>query len=287
MRTIRNRWLLGGSVFLLLFGVALPVHGQDTAAVTGTSEATTAASASPQAVTTASGILDATLFTTYMVDPLDQHVSWIVCGSTASSSGCYGSGTLGPFGRASALLEGNPLVNSITRTVTRQIFVVDTASASGVVLYVYKKTDVVSSTFDTVTVTLFRTVALPLTGGINTLCSMAANNGFLFIGTDQSPQAVRVQKSNFAVTKVGGFSPPINVTAITADQYGYVTVTQGLFNSGQSGFSVFGPNGALQEDGGGADVMLNTITAVSTNTLPKSSVNPAQRLRVTPKAASQ
>jgi hypothetical protein len=267
MSTMRNRWVLGGSIFLLLFGGAFLLHGQDT--------------------TTASSPPDVTLFTTYTLDSLDQNVSWIVCGSTASSSGCYASGSLGPFGRAGALLEGNPSVNLSTNTVTRAIYVVDIASANGVVLYVYKKTDAVSSSFDTVTVTLSKTVTLPLAGGSTALCSMAANNGFLFIGTDQSPQAVRVQKNNLTVTQVGGFSPPINVTAITANKYGYVTVTQGHFSSGESGFSVFGPNGALQEDGGGADFMLNTATAVSTTTLPKSSVNPAQRLRVTPKAVPE
>jgi hypothetical protein len=270
MSTIRNRWVLGGSIFLSLFGVALLLHGQDAPAV--------------------SGPPDATLFTTYSLDSLDQTVSWIVCGSTASSSGCFASGSLGPFGRAGALLEGNPSVNLKTNTVTRAIYVVDIASGvggNGVVLYVYKKTDAVSSSFDTVTVTLSKTVTLPLTGGSTALCSIAANNGFLFIGTDQSPQAVRVQKSNFTLTTVGGFSPPINVTAITADKYGYVTVTQGHFSGGESGFSVFGPNGALQEDGGGADFMLNTVTAVSTTTLPKSSVNPAQRLGVRPKAVSE
>jgi hypothetical protein len=168
-------------------------------------------------------------------------------------------------------MEGNPSVNLQTNTVTRAIYVVDIANGSGgtgVVLYVYKKTDVVSSTFDTVTVSLFKSISLPLTGGTTAVCSMAANNGFLFIGTDQSPQAVKVQKSDFTVTQLGGFSPPINVTAITADQYGYVTVTQGTFGNGENGFSVYGPDGSVQEDGGGASFMVNTVTAFSTPTRP-------------------
>jgi hypothetical protein len=91
---------------------------------------------------------------------------------------------------------------------------------------------------------------------------MAANNKFLFIGTNQSPQAVEIQKGTFSITQVGGFSPPINVSAITADQYGYVTITFGSFSSGDNGFVVLGPKGELEEDGGGASFMLNTVQAV-------------------------
>jgi hypothetical protein len=97
---------------------------------------------------------------------------------------------------------------------------------------------------------------------------MAANAGFLFIGTDQSSQGVRLQKTNSAIVTIPGFSPPINVAAITSDKYGYVTVTFGSFNGGQSAFYVFGPNGALQEDGGGAPFMVNTTQAVLPSTLP-------------------
>ncbi len=250
MFTIRNRWVVG-SIFLFLFSAALSVHGQNALA--------------------GSGSPDATLFTTYRLFSGDQTVSWSVCGSTALTEGCYASGSLGPFGRAGALTEGNPSVNLSTNTVTRRIYVVDIASGgtgNDVVLYVYKKTDVVSSTSDTVTVTLLNTVTLPLTGGSTAVCSMAANNGFLFIGTDQSPQAVRVQKSKLTLAQLGGFYPPINVTAITADKYGYVTVTYGQFSSGENGFYVYGPDGALREDGGGASFILNTVTAVSTATLP-------------------
>ncbi len=82
---------------------------------------------------------------------------------------------------------------------------------------------------------------------------MAANPQFLFVGTDRSPQGVEVNKRNLTFSQVGGFSPPINVTAITADRYGYVTLTCGSFSGGQSGFYLFGPDGSLQEDGGGAD----------------------------------
>src|SRR5882757_361247 len=104
--------------------------------------------------------IDASLFTTYFLDTADTNVTWIVCGSTENTSGCYGSGNLGPFGKVGALLEGNPKTNVATNTVTRSIYVVDIASGgtqNAVVLYVYTKTDMITPDFDTVNVTLSNT----------------------------------------------------------------------------------------------------------------------------------
>src|ERR1700691_2259611 len=90
---------------------------------------------------------------------------------------------------------------------------------------------------------------------------MAANANYLFIGTDQSAQGVEVRKSTLGVTKLPGFSPPLNVISITADQYGYVAVTQAN-SSGESAFSLFGLSGGEEEDGGGSDFVLGTTQAV-------------------------
>ena len=261
LNMIRNPRASAASLVTLAFSVAVPVYGQNP---------------------------DATLFTTYTLSSNDQFLSWVVCGSTQQSEGCYSSGNLGPFGKAGALMESDPVIAG--NSVLRAIFVVDTASGSsgdGVKLFVYLKRDVVSPTYDTATVTLLGGLSLPLVGGPTAVCSMAANKGFLFIGTDLSPQAVKVELDNGSVTQLGGFVPPITVSAITADEYGYVTVTQGSFSSGTGGFSVFGPDGALREDGGGADFMLNTVTGVSTATLPHSSVQPASRLGYKLKAAGK
>src|SRR5207244_5175156 len=131
--------------------------------------------------------------------------------------------------KVGALLEGDPKVNLNTNTVTRAIYVVDIASGTNqneVVLDVYTKTDAITTDFDTITVTLDRTISLPLRGGaVQTF--MAANKQFLFVGTNRSTQGVEVDKRTFSVTQTGGFFPPINVSAITADQYGYVTVSHG------------------------------------------------------------
>ena len=64
-----------------------------------------------------------------------------------------------------------------------------------------------------------------------------------------------------------------------------VRVGQGGINGGESGFSVYGPDGSGEEDGGGAPFMLNTRAAVLTSTLPQSDDAPAQRLEVRPKTA--
>lgn len=221
----------------------------------------------PASAQTAAAPIDSTLFTTYNVFSGSTSVNWIVCGSTQGSSGCYGSGSLGPFGIIGAMIEGNPTTQS--NVVTRFIYVLDMGTGTGgngVTLNVYKKTDTITTSFDTVSVTLFKTVSLPLVGGSGAKSFMAANKGFLFIGTDQSSEAVEVQKGNLKVTPISVTSG-INASSITADPYGYVTVTFGS-STGTSVFGVYAPNGGLTEDGGGTQFMLNTVNAVLPLTLP-------------------
>jgi hypothetical protein len=245
MLKIGNQFLLRASIILWTLTVAVPAS----------------ASAPP----------DATLYTTYQTN--GATVDLTVCGSTQQSSGCYGGGILGPFVRLGALIEGNPSVNLSTNTVTRYIYALDVAAGTnsdGVDLYIYKKTDVITATFDNVTVSLFKTVSLPLPGGSSVSASMAANAKFLFIGTNRGAHSVSVQKSNFAIVESGAFSPPIPVTAITADQYGYVTVTFGKFSGFDvnNGSVVYGPDGSVQQSGGGASFTLNTNQAVLPTTFP-------------------
>jgi len=217
------------------------------------------------AIPALAGPIDGTLFTTYTMAQNATNVNWVVCGSLPGTSGCYGSGSLGPFAKIGALLEGNTTTRG--NTVTRFIYVVDVnAPGNGVVLNVYKKTDTIDVSDDTINVSLFKTVNLPLTGGSQALCSMAANRKFLYIGTDQGTLAVEVTKKGFSMTSAGGFNLP--VTEITADKYGFVTITQGV-NGGPSSFTTYGPDGLPKEDGGGAPFMLNPINAVLPSTLPK------------------
>ena len=211
--------------------------------------------------------IDATLYTRYHTDPNQTIVDWNVCGSLPGSSGCYGSGSLGPFGQIGALLEGEPKTDRIANTVTRAIYVLEIASGPNqneVVLYVYTKVDTITTDSDTVTITLSQTISLPLVGGISNgpnQTSMAANKQFLFIGTSQSPVAVEINKQTFSVTQLS-VSPPINISSITANDYGYATLAFGTFNSSDTPFIVVGPDGTAVEDGDGSQVMLNTDQAI-------------------------
>jgi hypothetical protein len=245
MAPIRRGWTRTASLLSLVLATAASAHAQNALL---------------------SALPDATLYTTYNLTAGNQGVNWIVCGSVQQSNGCYASGSVGPFEAVGALLEGSPVIQQ--NKVTRAIYVLDAGSANNVRLFVYKKTDTVTSQTDVVTVTLTNTITLPLVGGADVSSSMAANAGFLFIGTDQSPNGVRVRKFDLSVSPLPGFSPPINVTAVTADKYGYVTVTQGNFSAGSSGFYLYGPDGSLQEDGGGAEFMLDTTQAVLPSKLP-------------------
>ena len=212
--------------------------------------------------------IDSTLYTTYTLNG-GTSLGYSVCGSTLQTSGCYSSGSLGPLGKIGAMLEGPPSTNTKTNTVTRQIYVLDVAngtSGTGVALYVYRKTDTISPSFDTVVVTLTNTIVLPLTGGSNTHAYMAANAGFLIIGTDQSGVIAKVARSKFIVTSFSPFSS--NISAITSNKYGYVTVAFGTSGTGSAANIILGPNGATVSDGGGVQFMLETTQATLPAALP-------------------
>ncbi len=198
--------------------------------------------------------IDSGLFTTYTSDNGKTTLYWVVCGSIPPGSGCYGSGQVGPFRKIGSIVEGNKLYNNTIGTITRHLYVIDQAYGSGqngVALYDYKRVDTIVNAYATTTFTLLKTVSLPLTGGSSAAVFMAANNGYLVIGTSMTAIPVKVAKSNYVVA-------PLNIisqipTSITADSYGFVTVTSPF------GFFVVGPNGALQEDGGGSPFTVNKI----------------------------
>lgn len=197
---------------------------------------------------------DANLFTNYSRSSGTGNVMvyWTVCGSTQQSGGCYDSGSIGPFVDVGAMLESDPVVSG--NVVTRNIYVLDPADPTGVKLYVYKKTDTVTPSFDTATVVLTNKLSLPqLVGGASVRSFMAANSSNLYIGTSQSTQAVVVNKSSLASSAFGGFSPPENLTAITANSYGDVTLTW------TGGFYTIAPYGI---DGGGSEFMLDTVQGI-------------------------
>jgi len=87
---------------------------------------------------------------------------------------------------------------------------------------------------------------------------MAQNPSYVYAATNQSTTAAAINKMTFSVSSAGITEG--NVTAITADSYGYVTIRQGSGFS--AGFTVYGPNGQEEEDGGGSSFMINPIDAV-------------------------
>ena len=199
--------------------------------------------------------IDSGVFTTYTEDTAKTTLNWIVCGSIPPDSGCFGSGQLSPFGKIGSVIEGSKTYNMAKGTVTRYLYVVDQAYGSshdGVALYAYKRVDTIANGFDTIKFTLAQTVPLTLTGGTSALTFVGANQGYLVIGTNMTSAPVEVTKSTFSTSSLGIIGQiPI---AITADNYGYITVTSA------GGFFVIGPNGSLQEDGGGSPFTVNTIT---------------------------
>ena len=161
---------------------------------------------------------DSTLYTSYFASSTTQ-MTWVTCGSLPLSEGCYGSGTLGPFTNACAIVQSVPAaINAFT--VIRNIYVLDTGSSpSGMTLTVYRRTDTVSQSSDTISVTTVAVVPLPtLVGGSGVTCSMAQNPAYVYAGTNQGTSPVAINKSTFAVSPAGLFTGP--VTAITADSYG-------------------------------------------------------------------
>lgn len=201
--------------------------------------------------------IDAGLFTTYTTNDAKTTLDWTVCGSIGTGSGCYDSGGLGPFNKIGSVIEGNKSYDLTTGTVTRFFYVIDQAygsSLDGVALYAYKRTDTITGGSETTTFTFKKTVVLPLTGGDSALVFMAANDPYLVIGTSLSTVPVEVKKSSYAITPLPAISQV--PTSITADNYGFVTVTSA------DGFFVLNPSGSLEEDGGGAPFTINTILGI-------------------------
>jgi hypothetical protein len=261
MPTLHTCSALGAFTMMIALGSWNSAFGQEAA------NATTAAATAPP---------DAGLFTTYNFPDTFQYVYVNVCGSTQETEGCYGEHTLGPFGHVGAMLEGHATI--VGNVVRRHLYIVDVATGSAgndVTLYEYEKVDPVTATDDFYTVKLKKTVPLPLLGGSTAQCFIAANHKFLFIGTDQGPSAEMVEKGNYALATIGGFSNQAPVSSISTDDYGYVTVTFGPFESGGSGFVVINPNGGGAEDGGGAVAMLTSNVGLSTSSLSTTAAVPS------------
>jgi len=115
-------------------------------------------------------------------------------------------------------------------------------------------------------VVLTNTVELPLIGSATAACYIAGTNNFLYIGTNQSGGVVRVQKGPLTVTGLIGNDPDLRIKALTADQYGYVSVETTTSAAYSDSFSLYAPSGNNMAVGGGDFRLLtpyNSITIAS------------------------
>jgi hypothetical protein len=211
--------------------------------------------------------IDSTLYTYYNIGT-NGFIYLTVCGSLPGSGGCYGSGSMGPFGRVGSMVEGNPAQNVKAGTVTRYIYVVDVASGSGgdgVELYVYKKVDTITESDDSVTVTLYKTTSLTeLTGGNTATAFLAANSKFLFVGTNQNGNVVSVKKSNLVVSTV--LETTEALSSITANSYGDISLVWGTGGGAQ--FEIITPSGKGGVAGEPASFLQNTTQGAVPSMLP-------------------
>jgi len=233
---------------------------------------------------------NAGLYTSYSIGSDYQNVTWTVCGTTQTTEGCYGTGTLGPFAHAAALIESSPVVDVATGTVTRYIYLADNQARPPyndfVYLYVYKKVDVVTSSTDTVTVSFVKFVSMRLLGGSGTTVFMAGNENYIYVGTSVYPFAVRIQRTNLShLVQTAQVSPEADVTAITSDFYGNVTVTFGGATNHTAGSLQFDINGNSLGTPTTNVYMLNTSAALQTSSLPTTDAFPAARMQIRPRQA--
>jgi len=209
---------------------------------------------------------DSGLFTNYFSggNPATT-INWVTCGSTAQSEGCYESGMLGPFTNACSIVQSVPAPLNFN-TVLRYIYVMDAGSrAGGATLTIYKRIDVISPTYDTTTITQLAVVALPtLAAGPGATCATSQNPTNVYAGTYQGPNIAVINKTNFSVSSFAGSE---NLSALTADYYGFVTISWG---SGFPDDSVtIGPNGQTQQSGGGSYWLINPINGLNPDSLPR------------------
>lgn len=185
------------------------------------------------------------------VVPLDENITIAFTASPTSikwsSAGnliAQSSGTLGPFNRACAILQGTP--TSLGDAMTRAIYVLDAGNSTSdkVMLHVYTRTDVITASggqsSDTVTITPKKTVPLSvLASKAGATCYMAANETSVFASTSANEEAAIVNKASFVESSISSLVTDYAdaVTKITATSEGIVFVTFGM--GPHAGFAEF------------------------------------------------
>jgi hypothetical protein len=184
-----------------------------------------------------SATLDENIATSYTA--LGTSINWQVAGVNPPTS----SGTLGPFKRACAILEGK--ASTLGDVVSRSVYILDAGDAhpNTVVLHVYTRTDTFTTTggvtSDLETINPLESVVLPLTSRDGAACYMAENDTSVFAGTNANNQASIINKKTFAQTAIQSYVTATgdNVSQITASESGVVLVSFGLGSN--AGFAEF------------------------------------------------
>jgi hypothetical protein len=209
---------------------------------------------------------DSNIATTYALVK-GPSIRWMTCGSIPGGiDGCFGIGTLSDATRPCSITAGAQTVVTNTPSqyvVSNPVYVLDGQATAGtkITLYIYTQTNTITASSEQTTFTLKSTVSLPVVGGPNAVCSMAANGAVLVAGTDHDPHLVRVNLKTLQKFEFGPTSPPTNVTAITQDQNKNISIQYGTGNS--VGYILLDSAGSLSVDGGGVAFLVNPGETVS------------------------
>jgi hypothetical protein len=83
-----------------------------------------------------------------------------------------------------------------------------------------------------------------------------------------STVAAVIQTGTLASSSYGGFSPPVAVGSLTVNNYGYVSLVFGQTANPVSGFYLLNKDGEGEEDGVGAEYVVNSLVGPNAEALP-------------------
>lgn len=207
---------------------------------------------------------DSGLFTYYFAMGSTE-LDWVTCGILPSATDCYGTGQLGPFTNACAIVQSVPAAFDAF-TVARYIYVLDSGlDADGASLVAYRRTDTISDHGDIISVIKEATVPLPsIVAGTGATCLMVQNPTNVYLGTTQSGTAVSINKTTFDVTTLGIGNGTL--TSMTADSYGFVTINRN--QAGGITNTIYGPDGEQEFFRNGGVFLINPIDSVNPANYP-------------------
>lgn len=169
--------------------------------------------------------------TTFTAANSHTSINWMTCDQDSTSSGCFGSGGLGPFTRACSL-AGNG---------EGHVFVMDATGGDNIsaLLYIYNQSET-----STPRINLWNTVALPkIIGTDDATCFVSVVGHYVYLGTTTSTIFAKVNWKTLDLNAFSVCSPARFTSSITATK-DFVTISQ-------SGcFIGYNKDGVMMIDGG-------------------------------------